>query len=157
MKKLKLILIASFIVITNNVIAAPPAEYEFSNYNDGIKISKDLNKPIFILFGFNKCPACNLLYNRAFKDVKLKEYLKNNFALVYVSTLGENEPEIYQLPSGETVSNKELIKFYKIETVPAWMWISPNGQILDYDKGGDTVPREFYVHGDKALKKFKKN
>ena len=154
MKILKKIFIVLYVFIYNNcAIAGPPPEYEFNNLNDGFKLSKDYNKPVFLLFGFNKCPACNMLYSRAFKDNKLKEYLKNNFILVYVSTLGENEPELYHLPSG-IVTNKELIKLYKIDSVPAWLWLTPAAQILDSDKGGDTVPREFYLHGDKALKKF---
>jgi len=144
-------------LFSNIVYAIPPSDYEFHNFNEGIKLSKVENKPLFLLFGFEKCPACYMLYNKAFKDNKLKEYLKNNFILVYVSTLGENEPNIYELPNGSSYTNKQLIKFYKIETVPAWIWMSPQGNILDSDKGGDTTPREFFMHGEKVLNKFQVN
>ena len=153
----KLLLCFNLISFAYNVFAIPPSDYEFHNFNEGVKLSKVENKPLFLLFGFEKCPACYMLYNKAFKDSKLKEYLKNNFILVYVSTLGENEPNIYELPNGSLFTNKQLTKYYKIETVSAWIWMNPQGNILDSDKGGDTTPREFFVHGEKVLSKFHSN
>jgi len=151
---IKFLFLLSFVSFSHIIWAIPPTEYEFKNFNDGLKISQNTNKPIFLLFGFNKCTACNMLYNRAFKDTKLKEYLKSNFVLVYVSILDENEPDFYQLSNGTSMTNKEFVKFFKVESVPIWIWLLPSGQILASDKGGNTVPREFYMIGDKALKKL---
>jgi thioredoxin-related protein len=154
MKKLFFSLFISLFLNLGN--CAPPPEWGFLNFREGMTVSKTENKPIFILFGFQKCPACNMLYSRAFSDKKLRDFYKNNFVLIYVSIFGENEEENYVINDQSMLTNKQLINHFKIETVPAWHWMTNSGIILGSDKGGDTTVREFYFKAENNLKKFNK-
>jgi thioredoxin-related protein len=152
MKKIFCFLLAGLLLCEVPAFAAPPPEWGFVNIKEGFKRAQEEHKPVFILFGFENCPWCKVLYRSAFADSELRDFYRKEFVLVYMSTLGENEEKTYKLPDGQELSAKEITKSWKVYPVPSWRWLRPDGSLIGTDSNARTTAREFRFKGENALK-----
>lgn len=154
MKKICFSMLFGVLLAVEAVQAAPPPEWGFVNIKDGFKKAREENKPVFMLFGFENCPWCKVLYRSAFSDTELREFYRKEFVLVYMSTRGENEEPSYKLPDGQEMSAAQITKAWKVYPVPSWRWLRPDGSVIAMDNNARTTPREFRFKAENALKAF---
>ena len=152
MKRIFLSVLLGLMLSSETVRAAPPPEWGFINIKDGFKKARDENKPIFVLFGFENCPWCKVLYRSAFSDTELREYYRKEFVLVYMSTRGENEEPLYKLPDGQELSAAQITKAWNVYPTPSWRWLRPDGSVIAMDNNARTTPREFRLKAENVLK-----
>ena len=152
MNKIARFILTLALLQTVSALAAPPVDWGFVNIKEGFKRAHDENKPIFILFGFENCPWCKVLYRNALSDSELRDFYRKEFVLVYMSTLGEKEDPVYRLPGGLELSAKEITKTWKVYPVPSWRWLRPDGTLIAADSNARTTVREFRFKGEDALR-----
>lgn len=156
MKK-RLVTLAAFAAIFFSVLAlaAPPAEWGFQKLPDAMSAAKAANKPVFVLFGFEACRNCKMLYLQTLSDEGLRTTFQKNFILAYVDTEKRGEPDSYQVGDGPAQSHAELIATFRGSPTPSWVFLTPQGVRLNGDRGGRTLVRELLRDGEVALEKFR--
>lgn len=134
--------------------AAPPAEWGFQKLPAAMDAAKTTGKPMFVLFGFETCGGCKMLYRGALSDADLRQAFQKNFVLAYVDTEGYGEPPGFEL-GDEILSHAELVTKLKGTPTPSWVFLTPSHIRLHGNRGGRTPPRELMRDGEIALEKFK--
>jgi thioredoxin-related protein len=134
--------------------AKPPAEWQFKTLPEAITQSETENKPLLIMFGFEKCTWCDYLYNAGMNSESLRKEYQGAVALAYYDTRVPKADDIVNLPAGATIKHADFIKQYRAYPTPSWIFISPKGQILHGNNNGKTTTREMRRDLEVALKKM---
>lgn len=142
-------------LLSVGALAAPPAEWGFLKLPEAMAAAKSANKPVFVLFGFETCRGCALLYRQALSDTGLRTTFQKNFILGYVDTEKHGEPDSYQIGDGAAQSHAELMSAFRGSPTPSWVFLTPGGVRLHGERGGKTAAWELLRDGDIAMEKFR--
>ncbi len=88
---------------SNTVLKIPHGLKGYFDYDEALKASKALNKPIFVDFTGHGCTNCREMENRVWSDPEVLKRLRENFviAALYV------DDKVIELPKGEWYTNKD--------------------------------------------------
>jgi thioredoxin-related protein len=104
-------------------------------FEDVLKESKRINRPIFLDFTSNRCKHCIKMEKETFQNSTIANDLNSNFIAYKVDL--------------DDIEGQSMIKKYKIEEFPSYLIIDPKNNELGTIKG-------FYLAGQfkKALDKI---
>jgi thioredoxin-related protein len=143
-----LLMLCSFVTL-----AAPPAEWQFKTWPEAMAQAKQEKKPLFVLFGFENCPYCRVLYRGGMNDSVVMTKYQESLALAYVDTLSYAKDAPFVLPNGSQITHQQLLKLYKAYPTPSWVFLSESGEVLLSGSGGRTTSREFLRDLENILRK----
>lgn len=90
---------------------ATAAQLSFYSYEDGLKVAKDQDKMVYVLFGADHCPWCHKQ-----KDVLLSDEVLDSlsgYVMVYVDTSEE----------------RDLSSKYRVKSIPVSMILDSEGKV----------------------------
>jgi thioredoxin-related protein len=114
-----------------------PEGWPFLDFNDAVRESKRLGKPMFVYFGFATCPYCEYLNRNTLAFDALRKRYTDHYVLAYFDIRG-NRADVITLPDGGQLTRAEAIKRLKGSPVPAWMFVSPDGREILMRRGSRT-------------------
>ncbi|MFP5381167.1 MAG: thioredoxin family protein [Gammaproteobacteria bacterium] len=141
------------------VLADPPADYPFVDFDSGLRTARASGKPVFLYFGRYGCAWCDHTNRKTFSDPALKTLYSANYVLVYVDAESGRR---LTLPSGERITEAELGTRLQAFATPLFVYLTPQGDKIMQIPGFKTVQdfRDYdrYVRGghyrDKTLLEF---
>lgn len=113
------------------LISSAFAQIEWEDYEDALKLAKEDNKIVLIMFSSPTCKVCKYMKNKVYTDSSVAEYMNEHFVCVEI----------------DTNDNPDSKKFKTLGT-PNYFFLKATGELI--------VPR--MVGGAKAsdfLKKLK--
>lgn len=116
-----------FMLAALPALADPPANYPFHAYDDGLKLARETQKPIFLYFGRYGCGWCDKTNKEAFSRAELRQAYKKDFVLIYVDAEGGKR---LTLPSGERITEMELGTRFKAFATPLFAYLKPDGELI---------------------------
>ena len=130
-------LAALALILSSAVHARAPEGWPFSEYNDAAQMSRQMNKPMFVYFGFATCPYCLYANEHTFSSVALRKLYTDHYVLAYFDIRG-NPADSITLTGGEVMTRAEAIKRLKGSPVPAWMFVAADGREILMRRGSRT-------------------
>ena len=124
-------------------VAASPARAElpdgwnFLEYNEALKVAKQQGKPVFVYYGFNKCPYCVYVNKHTFSSEELRHAYSSRYVLAYFDIRGNRE-DLIQLVDGSSMPRGDAIKHLKGSPVPAWAFLDSQGREVLARRGSRT-------------------
>lgn len=134
--------------------AGPPASWPFKPWDEAVSASKVQKKPLLVLFGYDDCKWCHVLYRGGMNDDEVLARYSANLVLTYVDTKTTAAETRFRLPDGSSVPLKELLKLYRAYPVPSWVYLAANGTVLHSNRLGTTTARELLKDMEVALSKW---
>ena len=132
------------LLVASVAFAEPPKDYPFVSFDQGLRLAREQNRPIFLYFGRFGCGWCDMTNKQAFSDPALRKLYTQNYVLIYVDS--ESGKRLL-LPSGERITEASLGVRYKAFTTPLFLFMTPDGReivripgvqttqnFLDYDR-----------------------
>ncbi|MBL8382103.1 MAG: thioredoxin family protein [Burkholderiales bacterium] len=133
-----------------------PDGWNFVEYNQALKLAKQQGKPVFVYYGFNKCPYCVYVNKHTFSSEELRKTYHERYVLAYFDIRGNREDPI-QLADGSQMPRGDAIKHLKASPVPAWAFLDAQGREVLARRGSRTKVNAFkqfdaYVGGGEYKK-----
>lgn len=100
------------------------------DFDIALEEAKKENKAVFVDFWAEWCAPCKMMTEQVFSALAIGDYFTTNFVCVKVNI--------------EAPVNKEIVKKYRITSLPTLAFISPDGKELRRVEGA--VPAETLVH-----------
>ena len=119
-----------------------PDGWNFLEYNEALKVAKQQGKPVFVYYGFNKCPYCVYVNKHTFSSEELRVRYSSRYVLAYFDIRGNREDPI-QLADGSSMPRGDAIKHLKGSPVPAWAFLDSQGRELLARRGSRTKVNAF--------------
>ena len=129
--------------------AKTPEGWPFIEFNQALRTAQRENKPVFVYFGFQSCPYCEIANKKTFSNDALRKLYTEKYVLAYFDIRGKPE-DIIVLPDGERLTRALAIKQLRGSPVPAWMFISPEGKQVLMRRGSAT-PVEAFLQFDQYV------
>jgi len=117
--------------------ARVPDGWPFLEYNEAVRVAKQTNKPLFVYFGFETCPYCEIANRNTFSSELLRKRYSEHYVLAYFD-IRANPNDPMTLPSGETLPRGQAIRKLKGSPVPAWAFVTPEGREILMRRGSRT-------------------
>ena len=117
--------------------AALPEGWHFLEYNAALRVAKQQGKPVFVYYGFNKCPYCIYVNKNTFSSEELRKTYSAHYVLAYFDIRG-NPDDMMDLAGGGSMRRADAIKHLKASPVPAWAFIDPQGREVLVRRGSRT-------------------
>ena len=114
-----------------------PEGWKFLEYNEALKVAKQQGKPIFVYYGFNKCPYCVYANKHTFSSEELHKTYTDHYVLAYFDIRGNRE-DMINLVDGTTMKRGDAIKHLKASPVPAWAFLDSQGREILARRGSRT-------------------
>jgi thioredoxin-related protein len=132
--------------------AKTPDGWPFIEYNEAVRIAKRMHKPMFVYFGFETCPYCEIANKNTFSSAALRKRYTDHYVLAYFDIRG-NPADVMTPPDGEKLTRAEAIRRMRAVPVPAWTFVSPQGREVLMRRGSRTPVAAFmqydeYVSGN---------
>jgi thioredoxin-related protein len=128
--------------------AEPPEKYPFVSYDQGLRLAKQQNKPIFLYMGRLGCGWCDKTNKETFSNENLRKLYTENYVLVYADT---ESGKRLKLPSGERITEMDLASRFKIFATPVFIYLDADGKeimkIPGYKTVNDFLDYDRYVRG----------
>lgn len=152
----RLLAAALFFLAAGMAQAELPDGWAFQEYNQALKIAKQQNKPVFVYYGFNKCPYCVYVNKHTFSSEDLRKAYSSRYVLAYFDIRGNPDDQI-SLVDGTQMRRADAIKQLKASPVPAWAFLDPQGKEVLARRGSRTKVEAFkqfdaYVGGGEYKK-----
>lgn len=122
-----MMLLLVFMLGSTGVMAEPPINYPFIAFDEGLRLAKENNKPLFVYFGRFGCAWCDEVNKKTFVDTELRELYIQNYVLVYVDA---ESGKRLRLPSGERITEANLGVRYKVFGTPMFLYLDSTGKEL---------------------------
>jgi len=129
--------------------ARTPDGWPFVEFNEAVRVAKRVHKPMFVYFGFQTCPYCEIANKNTFSFDTLRRRYSEHYVLAYFDIRGNPDDPI-TLPGGEKLTRAEAIKRLRSVPVPAWMFVSPDGKEILMRRGSRT-PVEAFMQFDQYV------
>jgi len=126
--------------------AKTPDGWRFIEYNEAVSLAKKSHKPLFVYFGFETCPYCEIANRNTFSSELLRKRYSEHYVLAYFDIRG-NPADVMTLPGGEKMTRADAIKRMRSVPVPAWAFVSFDGRDILMRRGSRT-PVEAFVQLD---------
>lgn len=136
----------------------------YFDYDQALKVSKELNKPVFVDFTGHGCTNCREMENRVWSDPQVLKRLRENFVLValYVDDKVIEMPkeEWYTNAAGRKVKllgkkNTEIqINLFKANAQPFYVMLDADGNLLVPAKAYDLDIDAFVKFLDSGVSAF---
>lgn len=138
------------------VQAQPPKGYPFVAFDEGRRLAKALNKPIFLYFGRYGCGWCDKTNKESFSDSSLHKLYTDHYILVYADA---ESGKRLTLPNGERITEAELGVRLKVLATPMFAFMEPDGTLIVKIPGVRTVQElkdfdEFIMGGHYKVKRL---
>ena len=151
-----LLLAACLAAVSGAAQAELPDGWNFLEYNEALKVAKQQGKPVFVYYGFNKCPYCVYANKHTFSSEELRRTYSGRYVLAYFDIRGNRE-DMIQLADGGSMPRGDAIKHLKASPVPAWAFLDSQGRELLARRGSRTKVDAFkqfdaYVGGGEYKK-----
>lgn len=98
------------------------AENEVNDYKEAISIAKDTNKNILLVFHAKWCVPCQKMDYEVFKSLRFKWKIKQKDLLKTSVDIDQEK-------------NKDLVIKYNIKTVPYYIVLDKNENVIKKDQG----------------------
>ncbi len=146
----------SLVVAAGAARAELPDGWVFQEYNQALKVAKQQGKPVFVYYGFNKCPYCVYVNKHTFSSEELRKAYSSRYVLAYFDIRGNPDDQI-SLADGTQMRRADAIKHLKASPVPAWAFLDPQGKEVLARRGSRTKVDAFkqfdaYVGGGEYRK-----
>ncbi|RLI78924.1 hypothetical protein DRP05_05550 [Archaeoglobales archaeon] len=83
------------------------------SYDEGLRVSRELNKPMLIFISSPTCPFCLKMREDILSDSEVKEYINTNFVPVYIDVSKEKPPfNVFSYPT--------FVVFYNGKVIDSW-------------------------------------
>jgi len=122
--------------------AKAPEGWPFIEFNEAVRAAKKAHKPMFVYFGFETCPYCEYVNKNTFSSDALRKLYMSHYVLAYFDIRG-NPADVITLPGDEKVTRAEAMKQLRSSPVPAWMFVSPDGEEILMRRGSRTTVDAF--------------
>lgn len=142
----------------------PHGLHGYFDYDQALKVSKELNKPVFVDFTGHGCTNCREMENRVWSDPQVLRRLRENFVLValYVDDKVIEMPkeEWYTNAAGRQVKllgkkNTEIqINLFKANAQPFYVMLDADGNLLVPAKAYDLDIDAFVKFLDSGVSAF---
>jgi thioredoxin-related protein len=109
---------------------------EGKNFDQLEELAKKEKKLLFVYFHNKHCGACRIVEREAFVAKEVAFFFNKNFIPVKIDSEQDEGPY--------------LSKRYKINSFPTYLFISPDGQIVD-NQEGTLKPKDIIELGNEAL------
>jgi len=129
-------LLAAYLMWGGAVLADPPPNYPFVNFDAGLKAARASGKPIFLYFGRYGCAWCDHTNKKTFSDAALNTLYSEHYELVYVDA---ESGKRLTLPSGERITEAELGVRLQAFATPLFVYMTPQGEKIMQIPGFKTV------------------
>jgi thioredoxin-related protein len=130
-----------------------PGTVEWNDFNSGIKISKQTNKPILIFFYTPWCHWCNVMNKDTYTNAGVISRLKNSFVSVGVN-LASNDTINFE---GKSYSVQSFSNIFGVMGVPTIIFMNKNGETITkipgYIKTDLFIPLLDYISSECYKKK----
>ncbi len=117
--------------------AAPPEGWHFLEYSAALKAARQQGKPVFVYYGFDKCPYCIYVNKHTFSSDELRRTYSGRYVLAYFDIRGNRDDQI-ELADGTRMPRGDAIKHLKASPVPAWAFLDPQGREVLARRGSRT-------------------
>ncbi len=117
--------------------AAAPEGWNFLEYSAALKLARQQGKPVFVYYGFDKCPYCLYANKHTFSSDELRRTYSGRYVLAYFDIRGNREDQI-ELADGTRMPRGDAIKHLKGSPVPAWAFLDPQGREVLARRGSRT-------------------
>lgn len=139
---------------------------KYTDYEEGVKMAKELNKPIFLDFTGLGCANCKTMENRVWVDSRVQEILSNDFLIIslYVddrTNLPKDEQYVSEATGKKvrTIGNKWSdfqISKYNNNSQPFYVLIDSDENRLAPTRGFDTDVEAYIEWLKKGVENFNK-
>jgi thioredoxin-related protein len=129
--------------------AKTPDGWPFIEFNEAVRVMQRTHKPMFVYFGFQTCPYCEIANKNTFSFDTLRKRYTDHYVLAYFDIRG-NPADQMTLPSGEKITRADAIRRLRSVPVPAWMFIAPDGREILMRRGSRT-PVEAFMQFDQYV------
>ena len=143
------LLVTVLLLASRGVQAKTPDGWPFVEYNEAVRLARSAHKPMFVYFGFQTCPYCEIANKNTFSSDVLRKRYTEHYVLAYFDIRG-NPADVITLPDGEKLTRGDAIKRLKSAPVPAWMFVSPEGKEILMRRGSRT-PVEAFLQYDEYV------
>jgi thioredoxin-related protein len=140
---------AATLLAARTALAKAPPGWPFVEFNEAVRVAKRVNKPLFVYFGFETCPYCEIANKNTFSFDALRKRYSEHYVLAYFDIRG-NPDDLITLPAGEKLTRAAAIKRLRTVPVPAWMFVAPDGKELLLRRGSRT-PVEAFMQYDQYV------
>jgi thiol:disulfide interchange protein DsbD len=150
----------------DDILKLPHGLQGYFDYDQALKVSKELNKPVFVDFTGHGCTNCREMENRVWSDPQVLKRLRENFVLValYVDdkTIEMAKGEWYSNADGREVKllgkkNTEIqINRFKANAQPFYVILDSDGNLLVPARAYDLDIDAFVNFLDSGVEAFDK-
>lgn len=117
--------------------AASPEGWNFLEYSAALKVARQQGKPVFVYYGFDKCPYCAYVNKHTFSSDELRRTYSSRYVLAYFDIRGNRDDQI-ELADGTRMPRGDAIKHLKASPVPAWAFLDSQGREVLARRGSRT-------------------
>src|SRR3982750_939443 len=140
---IRCLLLAVLLMLEPTLVGAKaPDGWPFLEFNEAVRAARRDHKPMFVYFGFETCPYCEYANKNTFSSDALRKLYTSHYVLAYFDIRG-NPADVITLPGGENVTRAEAMKQLRSSPVPAWMFVSPDGDEILMRRGSRTTVDAF--------------
>jgi thiol:disulfide interchange protein DsbD len=149
---------------TNTALKIPHGLKGYFDYDQALKASADLKKPVFIDFTGHGCTNCREMENRVWSDPEVLKRLRENFviAALYV------DDKVIEMPEAEWYTNKQgrqvkllgrknteiQIEKFKANAQPYYVILDQNGNLMVPPRAYDLDIEAFIKFLDEGVAAF---
>lgn len=119
------VLFLGLFLTANVAFANPPEGYPFVSFDEGLRLAKEQNRPIFLYFGRLGCGWCDKTNKESFSNAELRKHYIQHYVLVYVDS---ESGKRLRLPSGERITEADLGVRYQAFATPLFLFLDPQGK-----------------------------
>lgn len=140
--------------------AGPPDGWDFMPLDKALRVAAEQQRPVFLYFGRQGCPACEKTNRESFTDPQVIERYRANYVLAYADSEGGKR---LRLSNGERITEMELGVKLKVFGTPFFYFMEPGGKPImrapGYQSAQEFLLYDRFVNGghyrDSTLTEFK--
>jgi thioredoxin-related protein len=119
--------VSLMIALPVGVFADAPVNYPFLSFDEGLRLAKGEEKPLFVYFGRYGCGFCEKTNKEAFSDPEVHQRYTSHYILAYVDA---ESGKRLRLPSGERITERDLGTRYQALVTPVFSFLTPDGNAV---------------------------
>jgi thioredoxin-related protein len=95
LRRLKSIALALVCLLAAHAATAKaPDGWPFVEFNEAVRTARQLNKPMYVYFGFETCPYCVYANQHTFSSAMLRKFYTDHYVLAYFDIRGNPDDPI---------------------------------------------------------------